>query len=207
MIHYTDEAWFDFVRNLLLSEKAAFMQRHLDEECTECRRIHARWLAIAETASRQRQCQPAESDVRIVKAAFVEQLQKLVRPKKSILATVIFDSFGDRVPVGFRTVFLQARHVLHQAGLWRVFLRVKTESGNRIFTAGHVTTSGPSTSEETVLQVTLAHANKLILQTKTNALGEFYFQAAYERDMQILVWISSDEAIAISLPDPKNRPL
>ena len=204
MSHFSDEDWVDLVRGLLPKE-AETMQHHLAQGCSECQQVRVMWTTVLGTLSRTVQLQPAEADVRVVKAAFREQMRKLVTPKRSILAALTFDSFRLPAPGGFRNISLQARHLVHHADPWIVALRLKVEAGNRMFTAGHVTKSGTSFSEDNTLQITLAHAGTCLAQATTNAVGAFYLQSTHERGIQVQVWISADEPIVIPVADPEGN--
>lgn len=198
MGHFTDESWFDLARKLLPSEEAQAMQRHLDKGCQECARLAEIWNTVASKSSLQGHYQPADPDVRVVKAAFGARMQKILNPKKIIPATLTFDSIRHAAPAGFRAILLQARHLVHHAGPWTIALRLKTQPGNQMFVAGHVARSGALNPEE--FQITLGHAGTLRAETRTNLLGEFHFQSTPEPDMHIHVWITPDEAVEIQLP-------
>lgn len=198
MGHFTDEAWFDLARKLLDKDEAQAMQRHLDDGCQECTGLAEIWNTVVRKSSLEGPYQPADSDVKVVKAAFSERMQKILNPKKAIPATLTFDSLRDAAPAGFRAILLQARHLVHHAGPWKIALRLKTEPGNQMFVAGHVARSGAQRTEE--LQVTLVHAGILRAETRTNLLGEFHFQSTPGPDMRIHVWIAADEAVQIQLP-------
>lgn len=200
MDHFTDEAWFDLVRKLLSPQQAQAMQRHLDEECQECWHRHELWRTVAEKASREYQYRPADSDLKIVKAAFREQMRNIVVPRIVIPATLTFDSLRDAVPSGFRAMLLNARHLVHHAGPWTIAIRLKAEPGKQMFVGGHVAKPGARGVED--IPVTLAHSGILCAQTRTNSLGEFYLQSRPERDMHIYIWISPDEALEVFLPPP-----
>src|SRR5262247_663463 len=95
MKHFTDEIWLDFARGLLPSPKMELLQRHLDEGCETCKGVCNIWKAVVQVVSREINHEPAESAVRIAKAAFPDTRRAKLLPGQAKMARLLFDSFRD----------------------------------------------------------------------------------------------------------------
>jgi hypothetical protein len=206
MSHFSDEAWFDFVRHLLPDTDAVQMKAHLDEGCEECQRLHVFWQKLYAITSREREYEPDDSDLRIVKAAYAAELPRLTLPKNAHLAAIVFDSFQDAAPAGFRGVAVPTRHLVCRARGWTVALRLTHEQGHGVFIGGQVT---PPTTESISgepkagpFEVTLSQADKFVERAQTNAVGEFYVRSQKDTDIRLYVHVSEQEALEVRLPSP-----
>jgi hypothetical protein len=56
--HFTAEAWFDFVREVVSPEDKALMQRHLDSGCEACSQLCEIWSAVPEITTWERANDP-----------------------------------------------------------------------------------------------------------------------------------------------------
>jgi len=70
MNHFEEEAWVDYLRQLVSAPRAAVMQQHLQTGCAHCENLNRAWQEILDVFSRDGDYNPPESSVRIVKAAF-----------------------------------------------------------------------------------------------------------------------------------------
>jgi len=207
MSHFSDEAWFDFVRHLLPETEMEPMTRHLEERCEECQRLHVFWQKLYAITSREREYEPGDSDLRIVKAAYAAELPRLSLPKSATLTDIVFDSFQELAPAGFRGTAVPTRHLLCHAKEWTVALRLTQEHGHGLFIGGQVTQSAaepPPSGERKAgpFEVTLSQADKFVERVQTNAVGEFYVRSQKDTQVRLYVHVSEQEALEIRLPSP-----
>ena len=204
MSHFSDEAWFDFVRQLLPETETAEIAHHLEQACEECQRLREFWQKVHAITRREWQYEPDESDVRIVKAAYAAELPRLSLPKNAHLADLVFDSLREPVQVGFRGTAIPTRHLLFCAEAWTIALRLTQEHGHGVCIGGQVTqstTRSPAEDPKTSpVEVTLSQAEKFVERVQTNAIGEFYVRCRKDIDVRIYVHVSEQEALELRLP-------
>jgi hypothetical protein len=206
MSDFSDEAWFDFVRHLLPETETAQMTRHLDDGCEECQQRHAFWQKLGAITSREWLYEPDDADLRIAKAAYAAGLARLYLPKNAHLAALVFDSFRDPAPAGFRATAIQTRHLICRAKGWTVALRLTQEYGHGVFIGGQVTqsmTESLTRNEKSgPFEVTVLQADKFVERMQTNAVGEFYVRCLKQTHVRLYVDIPEEEALEIRLPSP-----
>jgi hypothetical protein len=206
MSHFSDEAWFDMVRNLLPAEEMAAMTRHLSDGCEECLKLHALWQKLSAITSREWLYEPDDSDLRIAKAAYAAELPRLSLPKNAQLAAVVFDSFRDAAPAGFRATSIRTRHLVCRAKEWTVALRLTQEHGHGVFVGGQVTQSITQSltgnQKAGPFEVTVSQDDKFVERAQTNAVGEFYVRCQKDTHVRLYVHISEKEALEVRLPGP-----
>jgi hypothetical protein len=199
-MHFDDKSWLDFVRRLLNEDERWLLQQHLTVGCNECLRAHSFWSRITEMVARELDYEPDASDIRIVAAAYTAEKPEISLPKSTKLAQLIFDSFRDASPAGFRSALMLARHMVFSAGQWTISLRIKNESGNQVFLAGHITRAESGSGEPRRMQVTLRQAGSLAGSATTNDSGEFHLRYVEVLDVWLFVNVSEAETLEIPLP-------
>jgi hypothetical protein len=200
-MHFGDVAWVDFVRGALGVNEAKLMQQHLIDECGECLKAHAFWTRITDVISREPEYEPDASDIRVVKAAFAHANSGMAASKMTTTAQVIFDSFRDAAPAGFRSALMHARYLVFRSSRWTISVRIKSDSGNQVFLAGHITERESAEGELGRMQVTLLNGAKPLETATTNRSGEFHLQYRDTVDVRLLVKVSGSEDLEIRLPD------
>ena len=206
-MHFGEDAWLDFARKLLPPDETWSLQQHLAVGCQDCSKSYAFWTRVTEIIARDAEYDPTPSDVRSVTAAFVGENREMAIRKLYIPAQLIFDSFHVAAPVGFRSALMQARHVVFGAGLWTISLRVKSDSGNRVFLAGHITRTEPARSEPGQIKVSLLQADSLLASATVSHSGEFHLEYRDTSSLRLVVEVSETETLDIPLPDqdPTNE--
>src|SRR6266567_5071519 len=100
MQHFSEQAWADFVRGIGESETKASIESHLARGCSDCRATSNVWNQVQTMVSNETSCMPPESIVRMVKQEFAATNS----PKQeSVLASLLFDTFAQPLPVGIRS--------------------------------------------------------------------------------------------------------
>ena len=201
-MHFDDVAWLGFVRGSLTTDERWLMQQHLTVGCSECSAAHAFWTRVMDLIAREADYELDASDIRLFTAtAFEGEAREVAVNKMTILARLLFDSFRDDAPAGFRSALMQARHIVLSAGQWTISLRIKRESGNQVFLAGHVTRADTAASAPSRMEVTLRQAESPVGSATTNLSGEFHLQYRDASDLRLFVKVSEAETLEIPLPD------
>jgi len=204
MSHFTDETWFDYVRNLLPPDQMQAMKTHLDERCGDCTELYHLWKRVLNNVTRESCYTAPASDVTSVTAAF-ERHQRSTVPGTSLVATLLFDSLYDPAPAGFRSVLPHARHLLYQADSWTIALRLKTQPANQVTLVGHVTNTGPSCgTEASEFEISISRGDTLIAQTTANNLGEFHLEYQNLSALRLRLRLSEEHSLDVDLPAPEH---
>jgi len=200
-MHFDDITWLDFVRGLLTADETWLMQQHLTVGCVECARAHAFWSKMTDVIAREADYGPDASDMRVVTDAFKNANRTAAIPNSTELALLIFDSFREAAPAGFRSALMQARHVVFRAGQWTISLRMKTESANQVFLTGHVMKIDSATEETGAMEVILQQSESPVAGAVTNDFGEFHLEYRNASYVRLFVKVSPAETLEIHLPD------
>jgi len=201
--HFTDEAWIDFVRQVMPPDEAAVIQEHLNDACEECRNSCAIWRTAAEIASRESRYEVPQQTVRMLEATYAEWRGIHVLPKSARVARLVFDSFLEPLPFGVRASSASARRILCRSGEWTIDMRLEREGGNRMFLAGQVLRSAKKTGAHVAsMDITLMSADRLLTQASTNQFGEFQMKFDCAQDLQLYIDIPGRRPIAVPIPGP-----
>lgn len=198
--HFEDGMWIDFVRGLAPIEAARQLEAHLEAACPECVETHAAWSRILDLTRRELSYRVPEDTVRVVHAAFALRHKTPMLARLAQAAVRIFDSFEEPLPAGIRGGPTSARQLLHTAGNFLIDLRLEPEGR-----VEHLTGQILSTGAEDVTSgagVVLVHGKeKLVAQTIANSFGEFQMEFERQNELQLYVETTSNEIIAVGLPD------
>jgi hypothetical protein len=199
--HFDNERWVDFVRHVISLDAAAQMQSHLDEGCDVCGSTHAMWLHVVDAAAGESCCEPPEASVQSVKAAFALRRKLPVLKRLARMAQVVFDSLYEPLPVGVRGGALPARHILHEAGLYFIDVRLERESEIVSSLIGQVLPVQECGLEPTTAGILLVESGQTIIaQTITNSMGEFKLECDHRKDLTLYVDIAGSAPIGVTVP-------
>jgi hypothetical protein len=198
--HFRDEAWIDFVRQLMSAEKMAQMQHHLDNACESCRHAYAIWNQVWSTALREANYEAPEHVVRSVKAAFRLRQKLPFLSRLTEWASLIFDSWHDPLPVGIRGGTAPARHLLHQSETFLIDLSLLHEGGTCASLVGQVLPKQTTQTSSAGTGIALTQGEALITQTVANAMGEFQMEFEYLGELILYLQVPNSVTIGIALP-------
>jgi hypothetical protein len=199
-MHFDDITWLGFVQGTLTRDERWLLEQHLNVGCSECSTSHAFWSRLADLIAREANYKPDASDIRVATAAFTGENREAHMPKTT-LAQLIFDSFRNSAPAGFRSALMQARHAVFSGGQWTISLRIKDEVGDKVSLAGHITKADSGTADPGTMQVSLRQADSRIATATTNHSGEFHMRYERALNVTLLVKISQTETLEIPIPD------
>jgi hypothetical protein len=161
-------------------------------------------MAVVLVVSRETNYEPAESAVRIAKAAFPDTRRAKLLPGQAKMARLLFDSFRDpaTAALGIRSAAAKARQMLHRTGSWTIDLRLQSEAGKRLSVTGQVLRSGRKSAEALSMDVILMCHQTLLAQTSANEFGEFRLECEHQKDLHVYLDIVGSRPVGIVLPDP-----
>jgi hypothetical protein len=205
MIHYSATQWFDFERETVSLEMKALMQRHLEEDCEECRKLAAMWREVLEIGRRELNYWPPESAVLAAKAALGTDNTWKWLPKVAQVARLIFDSLHQPLPAAVRGSAATSRQLLQEATPFVIDLRVECEPRRKwMHIIGQVLNSKEPNKAVTDVEVFLLHGENLAAKTKANSSGEFDLQFKIEDGLQLFIDIRGHKVVEIRLPTSQS---
>src|SRR5436190_20803934 len=207
MKHFSTETWVDFARGVLAAREAAEMKHHL-EGCDKCRKSYGIWGALAEAGRTEEKYQPSGGAIQRAKAAF--GLRELWRPfPRKTKAQLVFDSFLQPLPEGFRNGMVGTRQLQYRSGPLLIDIDLRKESHDpesQIFLMGQILNADKPDQRVEDFRVLLLRGKRFTAQTKPSPLGEFNFELAEGKNWKLLFEIKGQEVIPLSLPDLTSRP-
>lgn len=201
MAHFSEETWADFVRGVCASSTAQQLQEHLESSCPECNRASAVWGRIEQLAAKESNYAPPENLVRLVKLQVAEK-----RPAEleiGVLASMIFDSATQPLPMGVRSGTAGTRQILYEAEGLTVDLRLERKPQSSTFSAaGQVLDKdAPLTWLGNAAIVLWNDKGHMLTKTVANDYGEFQFEFEDEDQLRISIITANRKTVRIALGD------
>jgi len=189
--HIELPAFYDVVCGVVSMD--ADTRSHI-ESCEQCR-SDLSWLQwLADFGKREKRYEPPNWA-----AANAEDLFKLKKPglvtiAKEIVASLIYDSFSEPLPMGVRRRDLPSRQALYRTDNFQLDLKIELGDergliiGQIVADTGDMATAG--------LRVEITQAGEVIGKSMTNALGEFIFQDLPKGNYELQV-VFSDSMVKL----------
>jgi hypothetical protein len=199
--HFTLIEWAGFVRSSVAPAQAAVMQRHLDEDCRQCKKTVDAWIAMTAFAKREAASEPSADAVRVATSYFAPFKRASRESRVLQLAKLAFDSLEPRAALGVRSSGASPHHLMYQCGNVFIDLRLIPKPDTRSMAlAGQVVNSGPPSSGLAGIPVSLLSAENTWLETTTNQLGEFHFSFPPGENLKLLFG-TNGAAVLVLLPN------
>ncbi|MGH9629352.1 MAG: hypothetical protein ACRD7E_13615 [Bryobacteraceae bacterium] len=204
--HFGDDEWINFVRQLAPPLRLAEMQRHLDNGCEQCRIVWGIWSRVRDTAVRETGYEAPEDAVRSIKAAFAVRKRLPLFSRLAELASLVFDSWREPLPVGIRGGTACARHVLHETDKFLIDLRLEQEDESHCSLVGQVLPKEANEGAVAGTAVALAQGEAPMTQTIANSMGEFQLEFDYRGDLRLYLQVPGAATVVVALPSPGESP-
>ncbi len=206
MKHFTTEQWIDFVNQVAGANQLSEMQQHLNSGCQRCREALDLWQRVKSAGASERKYQPPAENVRAAKLAFAASGWG-VKPKKSSLIEVLFDSFLQPEFVGARSAAgMGMRQMLYRADPYQVAVQMEAKpEGNRLIVTGQLLNVSRSDFSASNVQVTLSNRRGSLVQAVTNQFGEFRGELDFSGDLELSFPRPEGKPIVLSLRDALDR--
>lgn len=115
---------------------------------------------------------------------------------KEILATLVFDSFNEPLPLGVRRRDLTSRQALYKADHVQLDLKIEANKGRKLI-VGQIFADSPDMIVSG-LQIEIIESGEIVCKSRTNALGEFIFQDLPKGNYTLRV-VLSDTMVTLPL--------
>jgi hypothetical protein len=191
--HFSEEAWADFVRDLIAPTTKTTMQQHINLGCTKCETAMQVWQRVLSIARAESGLTPPEDAVRVSKSQFATTLSEA---KHGI--RLLFDSKLGSVTAGLRGS-VSARQFLYETDDYYIDLRLEPRrEADSACLIGQVLSRSASERAAQKVTVRLQQGTLLLAETTTNQHGEF--QLEFEASQNLCLAIGHSEADEIILP-------
>jgi hypothetical protein len=169
-------------------EELRRIEAHLSEPCAECRASNEFVSQVAAVMQRDRQATPPEAVVKRARAIFHRLPAEVSSPASVVegIAELIFDSFLAPAMAGARSAFSLNRHLVFRH--WDLVLDMVVEpesTAERQAITGQVQSRNLEPKQLEGLPVMLMDGDKVLMSTRTTALGEFLFRDAPCRQLSL----------------------
>ena len=141
---------------------------------------------LFEFGVRERANEPPDWAVENAIKVFRLRKPSAVRFASEIVASLVYDSFNEPLPVGVRQRDLPARQTLYRAEGLQLDLRVQVTGEDKGIIIGQVVTEGSDLAVDD-LEIALSHDGELIGASNTNRWGEFLFEDLPRGDYELQV--------------------
>ncbi|MFZ0411312.1 MAG: hypothetical protein WAL51_07360 [Candidatus Acidiferrales bacterium] len=170
------------------------MQSHLENGCKECSKTLSVWRRVRDTARRERIYEPPESAVRSIKRTFAIRGPQKAGPASRTVASLLFDSLLNPLPVGVRSTASPARQMLFGLGEYRIDVRMEPlMDSDKVAVVGQVLSSSDPGNRIGEVPVRLMRGAKVVAECKSNAFGEFQLECNLGGAFQLRVKLPSEE--------------
>jgi hypothetical protein len=213
MNHFDITQWTDFARGVTPDADRGVMEVHVVSGCARCRETLNLVKRVVESARIDHAYDPPEHVVRCAKA-----LSALLSPKRSdvstLIARLVYDSFGQLAPVGIRAEDRVSRHGLYEAGDFCVDVRLEQEKGSALATlVGQISNRVDPDSSLVEAPVLLMARKNIVAHTVYNRFGEFQMEYPPAPDLRLrLALVPPGKRLELSLkrlvsemPPPPDR--
>lgn len=200
--HPSDDAWLDLAHEVCSPQTADALEQHLREGCDKCRAVYSIWKTALAAAGRDQAYEPPADSVRAVKSAFSLRRRLPFLDRVATAANLLYDSFREPLPAGFRGNAGAARLLLHEAGNFRIDLRVETDppEGPR-WIAGHIVKSGKEPEYTSGSAVLIRDSSgEVVAQTFADKAGEFQVRLPSGDEVTAYVEVPDRKLIRITIP-------
>src|SRR6266700_3526871 len=198
MQHFSEQAWADFLRGISESEMKESIESHLARGCSDCRATSDVLSQMQTMVSNEASYTPPESIVRMVKQEFAATNS----PKQeSVLASLLFDTFAQPLPVGIRSGAAVARQLVYEAEGLTVDLRLDSQPhSGKVLVVGQVLDKRhPRVSPSGVTIALWTTNGQPFLEVGPNESGEFHLEFDAQDDLRLLIDVAGRKTIRIPL--------
>jgi hypothetical protein len=199
MEHFSEQIWADFVRGVGASGTTQEIEGHLASGCPECKTAIALWGRLASLAAKEGDYAPPEDLVRLVKLQFASK--QAAEPEGWMIASMIFDSATQPLPMGVRSGVARTRQVVYEAEGLTVDVRFeRKQHSNTIFATGQVLDKeAPLCWLGNSAIVLWTDRGQMVTKTVANDYGEFQFEFEHQDQLRISIITANRRTLRIAL--------
>jgi len=203
MKHVPQEALAEFVREALSDSESAVVREHLST-CSECRELVEVFRQVVLTGANEHMYEPPDGIVRVVKAYFEIERQRLAEPAG--IFELLFDSFAQPVAAGTRASVASARQLLYRVGSVYVDMRVDSETNSdRAALVGQMLDSAHPGHPVAGVPVILMDGRKSLVSTVSNNNGEFHLEFLLKNNLRLSVTVGDKSPVYLPITGVEDR--
>jgi hypothetical protein len=186
---------YDLIRGVASMD--AESQSHI-RQCEQCR-SDVSWLQwLADFGAREKEYDPPSWALANAENVFKLKKPRLVTIAKEIVASLIYDSFSEPLPMGVRQRDLPARQALFKADKVHLDLKIEVGDEKGLIIGQVVADHGEMHIDGLTIEIT--QEGQVVSKSSTNALGEFVFQDLPRGNYELQVVLDDTMVRLPSLP-------
>jgi len=183
-MHLNSEIAFDFIEVRLTKDQQTFWRKHL-EGCNECREDLGSWQQLATDLKRSHLKSVSGEVLNRVIESFPRRQGESGSSFRSVIATLIFDSFRQPALAGARGPSAAARQLVMRAEEFDVHIKVWGEPDHRQMLGQLLPRSGESFVR--VARFHLLRNGERLETVAVDEMGEFQFTDVPEGDLSLQI--------------------
>lgn len=196
MTHFSEETWADFARGISDAKTKSEINSHLANNCRICAPAFETWKRLSAIGAKESIYNPPPDAVRMVKQEFGV---KHAEPAQWSVATLVFDTLAQPLPVGVRAGAVKARQLVYEAEGLTIDLRLDTHPrSKRVSAVGQVFDKRHASALGHAAVVLWTEKGNPILETRANEHGEF--QLEFDADQELRISIESGGRLPVRIP-------
>jgi hypothetical protein len=183
-MHLSPEIAFDLMEGRLLRDQEDFWKQHL-ETCSDCAEHVDGWRTLGISLRRSHLKSAPDADLRKAVSIFPSTLEAKTSPLRSIIASIVFDSFNEPAFAGVRGGAAAARQLVMHAEEFDIHVKIWGDT-NRRQMLGQLL---PRTGQNFVstARFHLLRNGERIETTAVDDMGEFHFSEVPEGDLSLQI--------------------
>jgi hypothetical protein len=180
-MHLNTEVALNFLEGRLDKEQEAFWKRHVDA-CKDCAQDVRRWQELGINLKRSHLRSAPDTDVESVMHIFRPR-QEEVASLRSIIASIVFDSFLQPAMAGARGASTTSRQLVMRADEFDIHIKIWSEGERKEMLGQLLSRSDPGFTS--TARFHLLRNGEKIESTITDELGEFHFSDIPEGNLSL----------------------
>src|SRR5580698_6207556 len=203
MPHYSLEKWVDFARNVVREDEKVEMQSHLETGCAQCSKELGMWQRLQQVARRELTYTPSDGAVRTVNASFMNRSTRRASHSKSLVASLLFDSFRSPLLAGVRSSGSASQQFLYGVGDYRIDVRIEPQlDSEKVVLIVQVLNSADPDERLSAAPISLLKGRKILAESVTSEFGEFQIESELQGGIRLVVTLSNQQEVALQLIEP-----
>jgi hypothetical protein len=183
-MHLSPEIAFDLLEGHLLPDQAAFWNEHL-ESCRVCAEHVEDWRTMGITLRRSHLKSAPAEDLKKAVNIFPYASEAKGSPVRSIIASIIFDSFAEPAFAGVRGGAAAARQLVMHAEEFDIHVKIWGDSDRRQMLGQLLPRTGKNFVN--TARFHLLRNGERIETTAVDDMGEFHFSDVPEGDLSLQI--------------------
>ena len=183
-MHLSAEIAFDLLEGHLLPDQAAFWKHHL-EICQNCAGHIEQWRTLGITLRGSHLKSAPDDDLRKVMNIFPRSPEQQSSTIRSVIASIIFDSFAEPAFAGVRGGAAAARQLVMHAEEFDIHVKIWGDTDQRQMLGQLLPRNGKNFVN--TARFHLLRNGERIETTAVDDVGEFHFSAVPEGDLSLQI--------------------